>query len=97
MANFLQNVASAVKHGDRAGHKALRAKRQLRKAKKRAKKGDVAGAEKFAAKAYKTGKQGVKQGMRTKHAVTRGGKQLGRAAGAAVRRNPAGVAAAFVE
>ena len=99
MANFLKNVGKAVKHGDRAGHKA---KRAVRQAKKRQKKGSetrrhAGGGEICGPKALKSGFQAGKQGHKGAKAVKRGGKQLGKAASAAATRNPAGVAKAFVE
>jgi len=97
MGNFLQNIDKAVTHGGRAGHKARRAARQVAKARRAAKKGDIKTAEKFGAKAYKSGKQAAKQGHKGIKAVKRSGKQVVAAGRAAVNRNPAGVATAFVE
>ena len=54
MANIIKNIGKGITHGNRAVHKARRAKRAATKAKKAARRGDYAKAErkgKVAAKA----------------------------------------------
>ena len=94
---IIKDIQGAVKHGKRSGHKAKRAARQLKKAKKAAKHGDIAGAVKFAKKAGKSGYQAGKQARKgAKHAKKGAGRIL-KAGTSAVAGNVTGAAAAFVE
>ena len=94
---IIKDIQGAVKHGKRSGHKALRAKRQLKKARKAVRHGDIRGAMKFAQKAGKSGYQAGKQASKgAKHAKQGAGRIL-KAGASAVGGNFTGAAGAFVE
>lgn len=94
---IIKDIQGAVKHGKRSGHKALRAKRQLKKARKAVKHGDIAGAMKFAKKAGKSGYQAGKQASKGAKHAKKGVGRVMKAGASAVSGNYTGAAGAFVE
>ena len=95
--SIVSDIRGAVKHGKRSGHKAKRAARQIKKARKAAKHGDVAGALKFAKKAGKSGFQAGKQASKGAKHAKKGVGRIMKAGSAAVGGNYSGAATAFVE
>ena len=95
--SIISDIQGAVKHGKRSGHKAKRAARQLKKAKKAAKHGDLSGAVKFAKKAGKSGYQAGKQAKKGAKHAKKGVGRIMKAGASAASGNYAGAGAAFVE
>ena len=82
--------------GGRAGKKAQRTKRQTMRAKRKYQRGDVAGGDMMAAKAFKSAKGAKKAGRKAAGSGIRVGRKLRTAGTAAASGNYAGAGMAFV-
>ncbi len=95
--DIFSQARKAIDMAGRAEKKRRRAGKQLQRAKRKFKKGDVAGGDKMLGKAKKSGVGMKRAGRKAGGAGFRVGRTLGKAGKAAATGNYAAAGAAFVE